>query len=135
MTTPFHDLAPTLREFENCMLVTAQLPSGPSARPMQIGEVDDDGTVWFLSKHGSGLVHAIEHESHVAVVCQRPDLFVSLSGLAEVYQFPAKLREIWRDSFSRWLPEGPETPDAVAVRVVPMKADRWDGAGNHAHFG
>lgn len=116
------------------MLVTQHPDKPPSARPMQIGEVDDDGTVWFLSTSQTPMMEAIEENAGVVVVCQGRDDFVSLSGLAEVYMFPAKLKEIWRPSFYRWFPQGPDTVDLVALRVVPIEGTRWDGGGARQHF-
>ena len=123
-----------LQQFENAMLVTFHGEKPPSARPMQIGEVDDDGTVWFLSRSGTSMMDAVEQDARVAVVCQRADDFVSLSGVAETYQFPNKLKEIWRPRFDRWFPDGPDTTDLVALRVVPVEVDRWDEKGSHTHF-
>lgn len=134
MTKTAQPLVEALRRFENGMLVTQHGTKPPSARPMQIGEVDDDGTVWFLSTSGTHMMDALEKDANVAVVCQRPDDFVSLSGVAETYQFPNKLKAIWRPSFDRWFPDGPETADLVALRVVPVEGDRWDASGRHFHF-
>ncbi|MGF1509770.1 MAG: pyridoxamine 5'-phosphate oxidase family protein [Myxococcota bacterium] len=135
MNESLRTVVATLRSSDVAMFVTARDAAPPSARPMQIGEVEDDGTLWFVSTLASSMVDALHADPHVAVVCQRPDAFISVSGVAEIYQFPAKLREIWRPSFDRWLPKGPETPDAVAVRVAPVSGDHWDAAGHHAHFG
>ena len=116
------------------MLVMQHGAKPPSARPMQIGEVDDDGTVWFLATASKHMMDALDQNASVAVVCQQPDDFVSLSGVVETYQFPNKLKAIWRPSFDRWFPQGPDTPDLVALRVIPVEGDRWDGQGTHTHF-
>lgn len=131
MSNALPELVKTLREFEDGMLVTKQ-PSGlPRGRPMQIAEVDEDGSVWFLVKEKTRAVEALEHDPHVAVICQRPDVFVSISGIAEVFQFPSKLRMVWKASFDRWFPEGPDSTEAVAIRVAPVQGDRWDKQGAH----
>lgn len=116
------------------MLVTQHGAKPPSARPMQVGEVDDDGTVWFLSTTSRHMMDAIEQDASVAIVGQHSDDYVSLSGVAETFQFPNKLKAIWRPSFDRWFPDGPDTADLVALRVVPTGGDRWDRDGAHTHF-
>lgn len=133
MDDSLKDVVDTLRQFETAMLVTQHESKPPSARPMQIGEVDDDGTLWFLGKLDASWMDALESNSNVGLTCQRADAFASVSGVAEIYQFPAKLRSIWRASFDRWFPQGPDTPNAVAIRVVPVSADRWGPEGRRSH--
>jgi general stress protein 26 len=116
------------------MLVIQHPTKPPTARPMQIGDVDDDGTVWFLSKTGAPMMNALEQDPNVAFVCQGPHDFVSLSGIAEIFAFATKLATIWRSSFDRWFPEGPDTPDLVAFRVAPVEGDHWDDRGAHTHL-
>jgi general stress protein 26 len=113
------------------MLVTQHEVEPPRGRPMHVADVEDDGTVWFISQPDASLLAALESHRAVAIIAQGADQFVNVGGVAEVFQFAAKLRAIWKPSFERWFPEGPERADAVAIRVSLVRADRWDADGTH----
>ncbi len=124
----------SLRDFADVMLVSEREGEPPEARPMHLAEVEDDGTVWFISRPNSYLLAALEANPAVTVIAQGGGQFVSVGGIAEVYQFPAKLKASWKPSFKRWFPDGPEKSDASAIRVSLVRAARWDMLGNYQHY-
>jgi hypothetical protein len=43
----------------------------------------------------------------------------------------AKVRELWKDAWRVWFPDGPESADLVLVHVRPAVAELWDQRGVH----
>jgi general stress protein 26 len=42
---------------------------------------------------------------------------------------PAKARELWNSWVEAWLPQGPEDPNVVLVKVTAASAEYWDTPG------
>jgi len=121
-----HDL---LAKFDTAMLISRTPEGQLRGRPMAVAHVDEDCQIWFFSSIESGKVHEIECDSHVSVVCQRHDLFLSLSGQAGVSRERAKMVELWKESFKPWFPRGPEDDGIALVSVKPSEGEYWDGEG------
>jgi general stress protein 26 len=123
----FHDL---LVKFETAMLVTRSSEGGLHGRPMAIAKVEDDCTVWFLSLHESGKVHEIEVEPHVGVTFQKDhNLYLSLTGQAELSRDRAKIAELWKESYKPWFPNGKDDPDIILISVEPEQGEFWNQQG------
>jgi general stress protein 26 len=54
---------------------------------------------------------------------------VSVAGAAEVVDDAAKKRELWSSGVEAWLPDGPDSPQAVLLRVRAASAEYWDAPG------
>ncbi len=66
----------------------------------------------------------------VLVVCQKDhSRYLSLSGSAELVSSPAKVRELWKESYRSWFPRGAEDPELVLIAVRPEEAEYWDNRG------
>jgi general stress protein 26 len=96
---------------------------------MAIARIENDCEIWFFSSIESGKVHEIECDSRVSVICQKHDLFLSLSGQASVSRERARIAELWMESFKPWFPLGADDPAIALVSVKPSEGEYWDGEG------
>lgn len=119
-----------MKRFDTAMLVTV-IPSENliRSRPMAIGSVDDDGTLWFVTTDASPKIGEIASANAVNVALQSSDAFVSVSGQGAAVEDRAKVRQLWREPWRVWFPDGPEQRDLVLLRVEPWVAEFWDQRG------
>jgi general stress protein 26 len=122
-----------LREFETVMLVTVGREGRIESRPMQVVDIDErTGNVWFFTGGESRKVHEITDNAHVAVVCQDDGrAYLALSGLGMIVHEPPRVRELWREPFRTWFPEGPDDPHLRLLVVEPRMAEYWDTRGTN----
>ena len=53
-------------------------------------------------------------------------LFVSVSGRANLVRDKDKAKELWTPAMKAWFPKGPEDPDLALLKVSVEKAEYWD---------
>lgn len=117
-----------LRKFETAMLVTDGSAEGMHARPMNIAEVDDDGTLWFISSAESHKVGEIAADSRVLILLQSSSQFVSCRGRIQLVRDRGKLDELWKDGYRLWF-ESKDDPQIVLLCFTTEEAEYWDSAG------
>ncbi|BCS31984.1 hypothetical protein TBR22_A11880 [Luteitalea sp. TBR-22] len=120
-----------LRTCGTVMLVTSSAEGRLEGRPMQVVEIDDrTGNIWFLTGRDSRKVHEVAGHAQVALVCQdERNAYLSVSGVGMVVHEPARVREVWRESFRVWFPDGPDDPNLRLLVVEPLTAEYWDTPG------
>lgn len=99
-----------------------------SACPMSTQQVEDDGTMWFISNIISRHTSHIEQDGRVQLVFTNhgSSSYLTIYGTAEVHFNRAKLDEIWTPLAKAWFPEGKEDPDLTLIRVKPSEGYYWD---------
>ena len=123
-------LVELLKQFSTAMLITHEADHRLRARPMAIAEVEDSGTIWFLSGEETAKIHEIIRDTHVHLALQRdPTVYLSINGTATLVHDRAKLDEMWKESFKVWFPEGKNDPNLVLICVEPVDAEYWDNHG------
>lgn len=121
-----------LRGLDTAMLITLNTEHQFHGRPMAIAQVEDDGTLWFLTAADTAKVHEIEFDSHVHLTAQKGDsVFVTLSGLATLVEDSAKVNELWREPHRVWFPGGPNDPSIELIKVRPERGEFWDNSGGN----
>ncbi len=119
-----------LKQFETAMLVTHSAGDQIRARPMAVADIEEDGTVWFISGEDSGKVREIADDEQVSVVCQNDrKAYLSLSARARVTRDRAKIDEVWQESFQVWFPGGQEDPNIALIVARPEQGEYWDHQG------
>ena len=110
------------------MLTTMDQDQSLRSRPMGTQQTEFDGDIWFFTKAPSGKVKEIEHNSKVNVSYSKPSdqLYVSVSGNAEVSHDRAKMEELWNPLLKAWFPDGLEDPDIALLKIHVDKAEYWD---------
>jgi general stress protein 26 len=122
-----------LRKFDNAVLATVDDKGRIHARPMAIFELEDDGSVLFITDESSAKVHEIESEPHATVICQKGwNSTVTLSGIASLFRDPDRVRQNWKKEYEAWFPDGPADPRIVLVRVNAEQGEYWDNSGLRA---
>ena len=96
--------------------------------PMATAGVDDDGTLWFLSKaartNGSDLPSAEAMQLTYSVPSRSE--YLVLDGRAEVLRDQAKTDELWKAVDKTWFPEGKDDPSITLIRFRPHIGHYWD---------
>ena len=110
-----------------CMLTT--IDSGHlRSRPMSTQEMDFDGELWFFTSDDTHKVTEIEKDNRVNLAYSKPDdnVYLSISGRAEVVKDRAKIEELWSPVLKAWFPEGKDDPTLCLLKVSVEQAEYWD---------
>jgi general stress protein 26 len=118
-------LLATLRELDIVMMTTNSESGTLHARPMAIAEVDDDGSVWFVTRKDEK-VDEVRTDRRALVTGQTEDAYLSLSGRVDLIHDPERVRALWRPSWNTWLPEGKHDPDVLLMRLRAEVGEYWD---------
>ena len=92
-------------------------------------EVEFDGDLWFFAERGAERVDHIRVSPQVNVGIGSGGTWVSLTGRAAVVDDVAKKKDVWNGGVEAWLPQGPEDPSVVLVRVDGDSAEYWESPG------
>ncbi|HEX6347354.1 pyridoxamine 5'-phosphate oxidase family protein [Umezawaea sp.] len=111
------------------MLTTIDEVGRLISRPMAQQEVEFDGDLWFFAERDSRKVAHIVAIPEVSVTLTSKDTWISIFGTAELVDDRAKARELWNGWVEAWLPQGPDDPNVVLVKVTAMSAEYWDTPG------
>jgi general stress protein 26 len=111
------------------MLTTVDEKGHLVARPMAQQEVEFDGDLWFFAERDSSTVKQIQVNPHVGVSLSSNDTWVSICGTAAVVEDPAKVHELWNSWVEAWMPQGPDDPDVILIKVTADGAEYWDTPG------
>ena len=110
--------------------LTTTTPEGKlTSRPMTLQEVEFDGDLWFFAERSAEWLTHIAASPQVNVGVGSGGSWVSLSGHAAVVTDTAKKKELWNSGVEAWLPQGPEDPSVVLVKVDGDTAEYWDAPG------
>ena len=110
-----------------CMLTT--MDSGVlRSRPMSTQVFEFDGDLWFFTSDNTHKVEEIEKDGRVNAAYSNPDdnVYLSLSGRAEVVKDKAKIEELWSPVLKAWFPEGLDDPHLCLLRIPVEQAEYWD---------
>jgi general stress protein 26 len=111
------------------MLTTVDEQGHFVSRPMGQQEVQSDGTLWFFAERASRKVAHIVANPYVNVTLTSNDTWISISGTARIVNDVTKAKELWNGFVEAWLPQGPEDPGVVLIRIDGDTAEYWDSPG------
>jgi general stress protein 26 len=130
MTSPeTQKVAELARDIRIAMLTTTAQDGRLMSRPMAQQEVEFDGDLWFFAERDSRKVAQVAAQPHVNVTLTSNDTWISLTGTAEVVTDVARAKELWNPFVEAWLPQGPEDPQVVLLKVNAETAEYWDTPG------
>ena len=100
------------------------------SRPMttQNSSVDEDDSLWFfMSRKGDPVADLVE-QPVVNVTYANPDddCYVSVCGVAGVFDNHAKKQQLWTKMAQAWFPGGVDDPDLALVQVRIHQAHYWN---------
>jgi general stress protein 26 len=110
-------------------MVTTHADDGrPGSRPMLLERLEPDGSLTFLTHLSSDKVQQIARDPRVnaALVSDRGDRYVSVSGTVTVTHDPSRMKTLWKPTYRAWFPGGADDPDAAIFSVRIDVIDSWD---------
>lgn len=114
---------------QSCFFCTA-MASGESGatRPMAVQEVDEAGSLWFLSASDSHKNKELSSNSSVRLYFQSGEHsgFLMLNGTATVSRDRTKIKALWTPVLKTWFTEGIDDPRITVIRVEPIDGYYWD---------
>jgi general stress protein 26 len=119
-----------IKDIKFAMFTTRHDNGHLHSRPMttQNGKVDEDDSLWFFMSRRNDAIEDFGLDPMVNVVYADPDkdAYVSVSGVAEVTENPAKKQQLWNKMNEAWFPKGVDDPDLALVQVRITHANYWD---------
>ena len=123
---------------ETCFFCTAVSHGDSGAtRPMAVQEVDDDGTLWFMSASDSHKNSELEANPAVRLFFQVSEHagFLTLTGRARISRDRRKIRQLWSPILKTWFTEGEDDPRITLIAVKPSGGYYWDNKHGSAIAG
>jgi len=114
---------------KTCFLCTEPSASSSNGtRPMNVQEVDEQGTLWFLIANDSFTYQDIEANPSVKLYFQGSPHsdFLFLEGSAVLSADKAKIKELWNPIMKTWFTEGEDDPRIAIIKVSPETGYYWD---------
>jgi general stress protein 26 len=128
----FKKLKDMAEDIKFCMFCTIGYDGTISSRPMTTNEVDADGNIWFFTNKLSEVSIEADQKKDVclAYACPNDSDYLSVTGVASIVLNKAKIKELWKDAYKAWFPDGISDPDLALIKVNPAKAEYWDSTAN-----
>jgi general stress protein 26 len=98
------------------------------SRPMNTAGIDEDGTLWFLSRKDSLKNMQVENNNlvHLMYLDTGRNHYLSLTGNAVILQDRDRINELWSPLAKAWFEEGKDDPELSLIKVTPDKGHYWD---------
>ena len=111
----------------NCFFATALSGFPVTARPMVLQEVDEMGTLWFISSKQSAKNHEIVQDNRVALYFQNNASyeFLTLSGRATIHTEKHIVEKYWNPLATAWF-DGKDDPNITMIAVKPIDSMYWE---------
>lgn len=118
-----------MKKIEFCMF-SSWTGTKLRSRPMGAFVRPDESAIYFLA---DARAHTDDEVREFPQVClafadPRGQKYLSVSGMAEISDDRAKIREQWSVPAKVWW-ESPDDPNIRVIKVVPEEADYWDSPG------
>ena len=128
MTEAQKELWEKIEDVRTAMLTTVELDGSLRSRPMWTQGDEFDGALWFFASDDSPLVDELERSPRVGLSYGAPDkdLYLSVSGRAELVRDEGKAKELWNVFAQAWFPGGVDDPHLVLLRVDVEQAQYWE---------
>ncbi len=110
------------------MMATAEPNGVLRSRPMATQDMEFDGDLWFFTHASAPKVDDVESHQQVNLSYAKPgdNLFVSVSGTAQLVRDRQKMQDLWKPLLKAWFPNGLEDPDLALLKVTVDSAEYWD---------
>ena len=128
-TTGVAKLVELTEDIKITMFTTIDAEGHFVSRPMAHHLVEQDGDLWFFAERDSRVVEQITANPHVGLTLTSNDTWISIDGEAGVVEDQAKKNELWNSWVEAWLPQGPDDPNVVLLKVDAHTAEYWDTPG------
>ena len=128
MTEMQAELWERIQEVRTALMTTLESDGSLRSRPMWTQGDEFDGSLWFFARDDGPLVDELERDGRVGLSYGAPDkdLYLSVSGRAELVHDRAKAKELWNTYAEAWFPEGVDDPNLALLRVDVEQAQYWE---------
>lgn len=123
------DLAKAMKQIDICMMATKHADGTVNSRPMSNNrDVDYEGDSYFFALDNTGAVSDLETDPKVCLsYVGEKDLYISISGQAELTQDKAEMQAHWVKDLENWFEDGIDTEGLTLIRVKADQVKYWDG--------
>jgi len=114
---------------KTCFLCTTPSAADSNGtRPMNVQEVDEQGTLWFLVANDSHTYQDISLNSDVKLYFQGSahSDFLFLEGTAILSADKVRIRELWNPIMKTWFTDGIDDHRIAIIKVSPATGYYWD---------
>lgn len=117
-----------VKKVKVAMLTTRETDGSLRSRPMYTQQTEFDDNIWFFTRDDSPKIQEITKETQVnlSYADTGDDLYVSVSGTAEVVKNREKTKELWSAPLKAWFPGGLDDPHLALIKVKADYAEYWD---------
>ena len=117
-----------IESVRTAMLTTTEPDGTLRSRPMWTQGDEFDGSPWFFTSDEAPKVDELERNPQVCLSYGAPDtdLYLSVSGRAELVRDEAKAKELWNTFAQAWFPGGVDDPHLALLRVDVEQAQYWE---------
>lgn len=124
-------LSEKIKDIRIAMLTTVESDGSLYSRPMATQEMDKNHNLWFFTHASAPKVDQVEQHQQVNIGYAKPDkdLFVSVSGTAELVRDRNKIKELWKPLLKTWFPNGEDDPELALLKITIDRAEYWDVPG------
>ena len=121
-------LVDKIKDIRIAMMTTIENGQELRSRPMYTNTPDNDGKLWFFTEQDSSKVSEVQQDRHVNLGYSKPEdnLYVAISGTANVVTDRAKIKELWSEGLRAWFPKGSDDPNIALLCVTIDKGEFWD---------
>ncbi len=128
--TPVEQFNDMIRGLKFVILTTVCKDGSPQSCPMATREADEQGYLWFFTRTNTHTVQALRDNQHIGLAYfdAANQRYISVCGIADLRNDPAKIRQLWDARYEPWLPQGVDDPALALIRVLITAAEYWDGS-------
>ena len=128
MTEEQQELWERIESVRTAMMTTVEPDGSLRSRPMWTQGDEFDGSLWFFTSDEAPKVDDLQRNPHVGLSYAAPDkdLYLSVSGRAELVHDRSKAEELWNIFAEAWFPDGVDDPKLALLRVDVEHAHYWE---------
>ena len=121
-------LVEKIKDIRIAMMTTIENGQELHSRPMYTNVPDDDGTLWLFTEQDSSKVQEVKEDRHINLGYSKPEdnLYVAITGTAQVVSDRAKIKELWSEGLRAWFPNGSDDPNIALLKVTINRGEFWD---------
>lgn len=126
-----------IRHIEFGMFTSSNDAHALSSRPLTVLKIDEQGRMWFCASDQQSFTAELANNAQVNVSFAdvKDNLYVSVSGRAELLRDRKKAQQLWDPMVKSWLPGGLDDPHLALIKVTIESAEYWDShSSTMTHF-
>jgi general stress protein 26 len=96
------------------------------SRPMQVVQNSYEGVLWFFTSASSAKVFEASRHGEVNVTFVDPDqeIYISLSGTAELSRDQERIDALWNKAVELWFPNG-KNGNVALLKIDIHQGEKW----------